>query len=156
MKPWKFMTNEKKFIHDHNLKNDYSDFQFISSWEKNYQSWIQQKIFPVKTVKYENLNNKTFETFKEIIEFIEKIKKTKKKYKITRAKNSIKSNTFSKMKNIEKKSGFVESVLSKNNPKKIPFFYLGPKNDWRNIFNNDYKKKLESTFKSNLEELNYV
>ena len=152
----KFMTNEKKFIHDHNLKNDYSDFQFISSWEKNYQSWIRQKIFPVKTVKYENLNNKTFETFKEIIEFIEKIKRTKKKFDITKAKNSIESTTFSKMKNIEKESGFVESVLSKNDSKKIPFFYLGPKNDWRNIFNNDYKKKLESTFKSNLEELNYV
>ena len=152
----KFMTNEKKFIHDHNLKDDYSDFQFISSWEKNYQSWIRQKIFPVKTVKYENLNNKTFETFKEIIEFIEKIKRTRKKFDINKAKNSIESTTFSKMKNIEKESGFVESVLSKNDSKKISFFYLGPKNDWRNIFNNDYKKKLESTFKSNLEELNYV
>ena len=41
----KFMLNEKKFIHDHRLENDYSDFQFISSWEKNYQSWIRQNIF---------------------------------------------------------------------------------------------------------------
>tara|TARA_B100000900_G_scaffold343843_1_gene307735 strand:+ start:354 stop:1202 length:849 start_codon:yes stop_codon:yes gene_type:complete len=152
----KFIMNEKKFIHDHRLEDDYSDFQFISSWEKNYQSWIRQKIFPVKIIKYENLNIKTFETFKEIINFIEKIAKTKNKLDITKAKNSINSTTFSKMKNIEEKSGFVESVLSKNNPKKIPFFYLGPKNDWRNIFKNDFKKKLETTFESNLKELNYI
>ena len=152
----KFMINEKKFIHDHSLQNDYSDFQFISSWEKNYQSWMQQKIFPVKTVKYEDLNKKTFETFKEIVEFIEKIIRSKKNFDTTKAKNSIHSTTFSKMKNIEKKSGFVESVLSKNNQKKIPFFNLGPKNDWKNIFNNDYKKKLESTFESGLKDLNYI
>ena len=35
-------------------KNDYSDFQFISSWEKNYKSWINQKIFPIKLIKYED------------------------------------------------------------------------------------------------------
>ena len=40
-----FMLNEKKFIHDYHLKNDYSDFQFISSWEKNYKSWIKSKNF---------------------------------------------------------------------------------------------------------------
>jgi len=152
----KFMLNEKKFIHDFHLKNDYSDFQFISSWEKNYQSWINQNNFSIKIIKYEDLNNKTFETFIEIIEFIEKVVGTKKKVDNKKLKNAINTTTFDKMKILEKNQGFSESVLSKKDPKKIPFFYLGPKNDWRNIFDEEYKKKLTSIFKANLQELNYL
>ena len=151
----KFMLNEKKFIHDYHRDNDYSDFQFISSWEKNYQSWFRQNLFPIKIVKYEDLNDKTFEIFKEIINFIEKITNSKKSFDIIKAKNSIQSTEFSKMKKIEKKDGFVESVLSKNDPKKIPFFHLGPNNDWRNIFDINYKEKLKKIFEANLKELNY-
>ncbi len=151
-----FMLNEKKFIHDHHLKNDYSDFQFISSWEKNYQSWINQKNFSIKIVKYEDLNIKTYEIFSEIIEFIERVIGTKKTVDKEKLKNAIKTTTFDKMKILEKNKGFSESVLSKNDPKKIPFFYLGPNNDWRNIFDEEYKKKLTSIFKANLEELNYI
>ena len=34
----KFMLSEKKYIHDYHIKDDFSDFQFISSWEKNYKA----------------------------------------------------------------------------------------------------------------------
>ena len=46
----KFMLSENKYIYDYHKKNDYSDFQFISSWEKNYRSWKNQKNFPVKII----------------------------------------------------------------------------------------------------------
>ena len=62
-----FMMNEKKFIYDYHSKNDYSDFQFISSWEKNYKSWTNQNILSVKLIKYENLYDKTFEVFKRLL-----------------------------------------------------------------------------------------
>jgi len=74
-----FMLNQKKFIHDFHTHNDYGNFQFISSWEKNYQSWIKQEIFPIKLIKYEDLNNKTDKTYKEIIQFIDNIINKKKK-----------------------------------------------------------------------------
>tara|TARA_A100001234_G_scaffold193445_1_gene181200 strand:- start:104 stop:952 length:849 start_codon:yes stop_codon:yes gene_type:complete len=151
-----FMLNEKKYIYDYHSKDDYSDFQFISSWEKNYQSWINQKNFSVKIVKYEDLNIKTYEIFFEIIEFIENVIGTKKNVDKEKLKNAINSTTFDKMKIIEKNQGFLEAVLSKNDPKKIPFFYLGPNNDWRNIFDEKYKIKLKSIFKDNLKELNYL
>ena len=38
-----FMVDEKKFTYDFFKKNDYSDFQFISSWENNYKSWKENK-----------------------------------------------------------------------------------------------------------------
>ena len=145
-----FMLNENKFIYDHSVKNDYSNFQFISSWEKNYQSWIYQKNFSVITIKYEDLINDTLKTFKKVIEYIELITKSRKGY------NSIQSTSFEKMKNMEKKDGFTESILSKNESQKIPFFHLGPKNDWRNIFDENYQKKINLIFKQNLKELNYM
>ncbi len=70
--------------------------------------------------------------------------------------NSIQSSSFDKLKNIEETDGFLESVLSKNDSKKIPFFHLGPKNDWRKIFDENYQKKLNIKFNTNLKELNYI
>ena len=151
-----FMMNEKKFIYDYHSKNDYSDFQFISSWEKNYKSWTNQNILSVKLIKYENLYDKTFEVFKSIIEFINKLSNSKKIFDSKKAKISIQSSTFDKLKNIEETDGFLESILSKNDPKKIPFFHLGPKNDWKKIFNNNYQKKLNIRFNKNLKELDYI
>ena len=151
-----FMLNENKFIYDHSVKNDYSNFQFISSWEKNYQSWINQKNFSVITIKYEDLINDTLKTFKKVIEYIELITKSREGYNDKKAENSIQSTSFEKMKNMEKKDGFTESILSKNESQKIPFFHLGPKNDWRNIFDENYQKKINLIFKQNLKELNYM
>ncbi len=151
-----FMLNENKFIYDYSIKNDYSNFQFISSWEKNYQSWLNQKNFSVMMIKYEDLIKDTLETFKKVIEFIELITKSQRAYNEEKAKISIQSTTFEKMKQIERKEGFIESILSKNESQKIPFFHLGPKNNWKNIFDDTYQKKLNLTFKQNLKELDYL
>ena len=152
----KFMLSEKKYIHDYHVKDDFSDFQFISSWEKNYKSWINQNIFPVKLIRYEDLSIKTLEILTEIIEFIQNITQEKKDFNNLKAQNCVKSTNFENMKNIEQNNGFIESVLSKNDPKKIPFFHLGPKNDWQSIFDKNYQKKLNLIFENNLKELNYT
>ena len=151
-----FMTNEKKYIYNFHLQNDYSDFQFISSWEKNYLSWTSQKVFPVKIIKYEELQKSTYQIFKEIIEFIEKLKGFEKNFDDEKAKNSVASTSFEKLQNIEKQKGFVESVISKKNVKKIPFFHLGPKNNWRNILDKKYQEKINLVFNKSLQDLNYI
>ena len=74
----KFMLSEKKYIYDYHVKNDFSDFQFISSWEKNYKSWINQKIFPIKIIKYEDLI-KTLDVFKRNNRIYSKLLFKKKK-----------------------------------------------------------------------------
>ncbi|WP_435148834.1 sulfotransferase domain-containing protein [Candidatus Pelagibacter bacterium nBUS_32] len=152
----KFMLSENKFIYDFYSKNDYSDFQFISSWEKNYKSWIKQNIIPVKLIKYENLFNDTFGVFKNIIEFINKLTINKVEFDPQKARNSIQSSSFDKLKKIEETDGFLESVLSKNESKKIPFFHLGPLNDWRKIYDENYQKKLNLKFNTGLNELKYI
>jgi len=50
----KFMLSKNKYTYDSNLTDDFSDFQFISSWEVHYRSWLNNKIFPIKLVKYED------------------------------------------------------------------------------------------------------
>ena len=154
----KWMANEKNFIYDvQNLKKDgYSDFQFISSWETNYKSWIVQKQIPFMIVKYESLLKETYVVFKDIIEFINKTTGINNKIYKNKLKNSVQSTSFNKLKDNEKKHGFSEAIISKKSNKKIPFFFLGPENDWRKILPKDLKTKLNKTYEKNLKELSYI
>ena len=153
----KWMTNENNYIYDVSKfeEDGYSDFQFISSWNTNYKSWMIQKKIPIKIIKYEDLLNKTFSVFREIVEFINYTTKSNEKLNKEKLKNSVSSTSFSKLKDNEKKNGFSEAITSKKDNKKIPFFYLGPKNDWKKILDDDLKSKLNNTFKKNLVELSY-
>ena len=151
-----FIKSERKFIYDFDKKDDYSDFQIISSWEKNYQSWKNNKIFPIKFIRYEDLDNETFKVFKSVIEFISKISKDKKGFNREKAISSINSTSFETLKSLEKKGGFIESVISNKSKKKIPFFYLGPKNDWKRILDEDIKINLEKNFEQSLKDINYT
>ena len=150
-----FMIDQKKFTYDFFKKNDYSDFQFISSWENNYKSWKENKIIPVKIVKYEDLVKQTYYVFKDIINFISRLTNNQNRFNKQKAQNSVKSTSFEKLKKYEENKGFAESLISKTNKKKIPFFHLGPNNNWKNNFDQDFQNKLNKTFKENLEELGY-
>ena len=150
-----FMMSEKKYLYDYHKTNDYSDFQFISSWEKNYQSWKMQNEIPVKIIRYEDLIEKTFATFEEVLDFINLITKNNDLINKTKLKNAIKSTEFNKLKKIENTEGFDESVLSHNKKDKINFFHLGPANDWNNLLPEELKIKLNDSLKNNLLEFNY-
>ena len=153
----KWMTNSKKFIYDvENVKQDgYSDFQFISSWSTNYKSWKIQKEIPIKIIRYEDLLKETYVVFKDIIEFTNKILNIKEKIDKNKIKNSVSSTFFDKLKNEEKKNGFIEAVSSKKNKKKIPFFYLGPDNDWKKILDKGQQSEFNDIFEEDLKELGY-
>ena len=153
----KWITNLNKYIYDvHKIKEDgYSNFQFISSWNMNYKSWNIQKKIPIKIIKYEDLQKETFVVFKDIVEFVNKTLNIKEKIDIDKLKKSVNSTNFNKLKNDEKNNGFIEAVLSKKNEEKIPFFNLGPDNDWRKILDKDKQEKLTNIFKDDLIELGY-
>ena len=153
----KWMTNEKNYIYDViNFDEDgYSDFQFISSWNTNYKSWLLQKKIPIKFIKYVDLLNKTFTVFKDVINFINITTRNNEKIKIDKLKNSINSTFFDKLQDMEKKNGFSEAITSKKNNKKIPFFNMGPKNDWKKILDKNLINRLNDHFEKNLIELSY-
>ena len=149
------MQNENNYIYDFKKKKDFSDYQFISSWEKNYQSWKNNKLIPIKFLRYEDLLSETFFVFKEIVEFIDKLTNNKIGFSREKAKNSVKSTSFENLKKIENKNGFSESIIARKDKKNIPFFHLGPKNNWQKNFDDTFIKKLNDIFKRNLSELNY-
>ena len=153
----KWITNLNKYIYDvHKRKEDgYSNFQFISSWNMNYKSWNIQKKIPIKIIKYEDLLKETFFVFKGIVEFINKTLNIKEKINNDKLKNSVNSTYFDTLKKEEKKSGFVEAVPSKKDGEKIPFFNLGPENDWKKILDVDRQTRLTDVFKEDLIDLGY-
>ena len=152
-----WMLNKNNYIYDvNNFENDgYSDFQFISSWNVNYKSWKVQKKIPIKIIKYEDLLNQTFVVFKDIVEFINKSNQTNEKININKLKNSVNSTFFDKLKKDEEINGFSESITSKNKKTKIPFFYLGPKNNWEKILDKKIQIKISDAFKTEFNELGY-
>jgi len=155
----KWITNEKNFIYNVQdfEKSGFSDFQFISSWSINYKSWIIQKKIPIKLIKYEDLIDKTYVVFSEIIKFVNEITKNNQKIDKNKLKNTLKSTSFENLKKHEIEKGFSEAVTSnKDRSKKISFFHLGPKNDWRKILNEKLKIKLDETFEKELKELSYL
>ena len=153
----KWMIHENNYIYDvkNFEKKGYSDFQFISSWQTNYKSWKVQKKIPIKIIKYESLLNQTYVVFKDVVSFINSITNNKEKIDNEKLKNSVNSTLFDKLKNFEKEKGFAEAITSKKENKKIPFFYLGPKNDWKKLLDDSFKNKLNHVFKQNLIELSY-
>jgi hypothetical protein len=154
----KWMTNDKNYIYyiQKFEENGYSDFQFISSWNVHYQSWKIQKKIPIKFIKYENLQNQTYDVFKEVIKFINEISNNKEKVNKDKIKTVLKTTSFEKLKKNEIDHGFSEAVTSREDKnKKIPFFNLGPKNNWREILEDELKIKLEGIFAKDLKELSY-
>ena len=110
----------------------------------------------MKLVKYENLLSDTYSTSLEIIQFVDKIMKNNKGIDKKKLENAINSTSFEKLKKEETVKGFSEAILSKERNKKIPFFYLGPENDWKKILDEKIQTKLSETFKDNLKELLYI
>ncbi|MDA9108768.1 sulfotransferase, partial [Candidatus Pelagibacter sp.] len=68
---------------------------------------------------------------------------------------SVGSTFFDKLKKDEKNNGFVEAVPSKIHKDKIPFFNLGPDNDWKKILDKDQQIKLTDIFQEDLIGLGY-
>ena len=154
---YSWMINENNYLYDiHNFKEDgYSDFQFISSWSTNYKSWKVQKKIPIKIIKYEDLLNETYLIFKDLINFINMLVNNSEYINRDKLKKVIDSTLFDKLRKEEQDKGFTESVLSRDGKRKIPFFNLGPKNDWNKILNIKMVKQIEEVFAESMKDLSY-
>ena len=60
------------------------------------------------------------------------------------------------MKELETKKGFFEAKINKSTGEKIPFFNLGPKNNWKQLLDNKIRKKIENAFEKEMIELGYL
>ncbi len=130
---------------------------WTGNWAQNFNSW---KSFNYKEryllIKYEDLIEETEKYFLKILEFIHKLDNSKLKINDDKFQNVIKTVSFKNMQNLERKIGFSESKIDNKSGKKIPFFNLGPKNDWKKILDNKVRNIIENKFKKEMIELGYL
>ena len=88
-----------------------------------------------------------------IIAFLKKY--TKFKTNINKNNKIIETTSFGNLQNMERENKFIENAFS-SEKKKINFFHLGPKNQWRNNLNKKIIEKIENNFSKEMEELNYL
>ena len=149
-----FMLDEKRGIIS-KVDNRYIGFQALFSWILNQKSWVENKNFPVLTVRYEDLQSETFKTFKKVIDFINKLTNSKKIIDREKAKKSIKSCDFDNLKRLEKEKGFAEAITKKGSDEKIKFFNLGINNNYKNLLDPILLTKMNDLFQAELVKYNY-
>ena len=144
------LLNEKFW----NYKNEKVPKTFLSSWRQNYNSW---KLLNDKTliIKYEDLIKNKKTVLIRVFKFFELLG-AKLELDMVKLNKVIKSTEFEKMKDMETKETFRESIVDKETGKKRPFFNLGPKNDWKKILSDENREKIEKAFKEEMLELGYL
>ena len=95
-------------------------------------------------------------TFLNVLKFIHQLQKVKLSINKKKFENVLNTTSFQNMKKLEADKGFVEASTNEETGKKIPFFHLGDKRDWKNILDLELKKKIENNFKIEMVELGYL
>ena len=114
--------------------------EVLGSWSEHYKSWQNIKFAPILNVKYEDLMNDTKNSLIKIINFLQKFYEIKVDNK--KISKTVESCKFENLRNMEKKLGFDEAAYSEKKNKKVQFFHLGKKNDWKNLLNKEMEKKI--------------
>jgi hypothetical protein len=150
-----FMTNSNKILtKDEQGTKNFGISSVLGSWSDHYKSWRDIGFAPFLLVKYEDLINDTELSLLKILNFL----KSHMEINIDQNKiiNSVNSCSFDNLVSKEKSEGFIESVNSKKDNKKLKFFFLGKKNIWNKLVSKDLQKKINSIFVKEMKELKYL
>tara|TARA_B100001093_G_scaffold503635_1_gene558276 strand:+ start:73 stop:918 length:846 start_codon:yes stop_codon:yes gene_type:complete len=153
-KAFDFMKDEKKALIE-KVNERYLGFVPILSWALHQESWIKCTKFPILTIRYEDLQLETFQTFIKVIKFINKLSNLENLINETRAKKSIISCQFEKLKKLENKNGFSEAMVDKKTKKKISFFNLGKENDYKRLLQTNLIDEMSSLYNQQIKKFNY-
>ena len=152
------LINTTQFGGDLNVKEGSErSMVHIGTWNGNFQSWKSFKYQDrYLLIKYEDLINNREENFLKVLKFIFKLQKTKFELNKSKFENVIETTDFAKLKKLEKEKGFSEAKTNKKTGEKIPFFNLGPKNDWKTMLEPEVRTKIEKAFEKEMLELGYL
>ena len=154
-KALQFMQNENTIISDYKHLNNHAKTNIINSWRINYQSWLSNNRYRRMMIKYEDLVENPNQTLRDLIIFVNTICRFNNGIDNKKLENAIQSTTFEKLQNLENTGKFSENVYSTKNKKKIKFFHLGPKNNWKDLLNKDLIKKMNTYYKEDLKKFSY-
>jgi len=126
--------------------------QFVGSWKSHFLSWKNMRK-NYHLVKYEDLVQDPKNEFTKIAIFIGDLLKLR--FSEDQINKAIDLSSFEKLEKMEEKDGFSESNVDKDG-KRNKFFFLGPKNDWKNILDKNTSDKIEIEFEKEMKELKYI
>ena len=135
--------------------NNFAKYEYITSWRNHYLSWMTSKSYRMITIKYEDMENDPYKTFRDVVVFMNAICKFNTRVDEQKIKKSIESTNFYKLKKLEEEGLFKENVLIKDKKIKPKFFYLGKKNNWKNILKDEIKNKINTYYQKDLIDLGY-
>ena len=69
--------------------------------------------------------------------------------------NAIKLSSFDKLEKMEQEHGFTESSTNQDGTKQ-KFFYLGPKNNWKELLSKKLVAEINNEFEKEMKELGYL
>ena len=143
----KFMQNDNAILNDYKHLKNYAKTTIINSWRNNFYRRL--------TIKYEDMISKPYEVFRDLVIFVNTLCRFNEGINSLKLNNSIETTSFDKLKNIENQGNFSESVYSLKDKRKIKFFFLGPKNDWRKELDKSLIKKMNEYYKEDLNKFGY-
>ena len=152
---YNFMTDKNRIITQDKWGGDnFGISEVLGSWSDHYKSWKNMNFAPILNIKYEDLINDTKKSLIEIINFLQKF--TEIKIDNKKISKTVESCNFENLRKMEKNEGFDEAAYSKKSNKKIDFFHLGKKNNWKNLLNHEMEKKIREKFHDEMRELKYI
>ena len=89
------------------------------------------------------------------VEIINKICRFDDKISTEKLNNAIETTNFRSLQTIENEGKFTENVYSLKDKKKIKFFYLGPKNNWKKYLDKNLIKEMNNYYKEDLKKFGY-
>ena len=151
----KFLTNINTGIREENSE-DFRTWSLLSSWSNHYKSWIKSNNFRKLLIKYEDFETEKYSTFRDIIIFVNTLMNKTERVDKKKLEKAIETTNFKVLKEKENKEGFDEAPYSTVDKKKKVFFNLGFNNNWKNLLNEDTRKKIELEFTNEMKELGYL
>jgi len=140
-----------------NMKKLDKSLVYMGTWNGNFNSWKSFKdVRKYLLIKYEDLIKDRDAELRKILKFLCNLQGVKFQIDQKKFKNVIETTGFERMQKLEKEQGFSESKIDLKTGEKIPFFNLGPKNDWKKLLDPKIKEKIEKAFKKEMTELNYL
>ena len=136
--------------------NNFATYSFLSSWSNHLNSWSNIKSFRTIIIKYEDLENNSEKILTDLIRFINNLLNNNKGVDYQKFKKAIETTNFSILKKKENKDGFFEAMFSKKENKKIPFFNLGFKSDWKKVLDKKVVEVIEKKFGREMKDIGYL
>ena len=148
------IDNNRMLVADKWGGKNFGISEMLGSWSQHYKSWQNIKFAPILNIKYENLINDTKNSLITIINFLQRFIEVK--FDNKKILKTIESCNFENLSKMEKKQGFDEAAYSEKTNKKVDFFHLGEKNNWKNLLSSEMEKKIRTAFNKEMKELKYI